>query len=175
MKKISVLSALLICCLTAFAQQFSLPKPIQPVTFPDWGRDLKTTNQPETDLDGLYVGDEGYVTFTLTNIGESVYSGPIYLRLFNMEQSVQVLACSKKKLKPGKVYNLTTVFPTDRLSPYSHYFIGIEYDEDGHTVPMGALEPTPLSSFMLLAPIINNPVRKSPVKAKVKVVKSNKN
>lgn len=175
MKKISVLAVLLICCMTAFAQQFTLPQPIRPMTFPDWGRDIKTTCQPETGLDGLSVGDESFVTFTLTNRSENVYSGPIYLRLFNMEQSVQVLACNKKKIKPGKEYKLTTVFSTERLSPYSRYFIGIEYDEDGHTVPMGAIEPTPLSSFMLLAPIINNPVKKSPYKPKLKVVKAKKN
>ena len=144
------------------------------VNFPRFGRSLKMSNDPVLGLRGLHVGDEGYVTFNVTNQGDSVYTGPIYLRIIEREHSVQVLAAKKIKIKPGKTYSITTVFPTDRLNPYARYHVGFEYDEDGHTVPMGFTEAKPLQSFMLLPTIINNPPKKAPVKAKIKEVKAAK-
>ena len=117
------------------------------------------------------MGDEGYVTFEVTNQGDSIYVGPIYLRIVEREHSVQVLAAKKIKIKPGKTYSITTVFPTDRLRPYARYFVAFEYDENGHTVPMGFTEAKPLQDFMLLPEIINSTPKKAPVKAKVKEVK----
>ena len=141
------------------------------VSFPRFGRNLKMSSDPVLGLDGLCVGDEGYVTFHVTNQGDSVYTGPIYLRIIEREHSVQVLAVEKKKIKPGRTYSITTVFPTDLLHPYARYYVGFEYNEDGHTVPMGFTEAKPLQSFMLLAPIINNPQKKAPVKARIKEIK----
>ena len=141
------------------------------INFPRFGRNLKMSSDPVLGLEGLYVGDEGYVTFQVTNEGDSIYNGPIYLRIIEREHSVQVLAAKKIKIKPGKTFSITTVFPTERLHPYARYFVGFEYDEDGHTVPMGFTEAKPLESFMLLPAIINNPEKKAPVKARIKEVK----
>jgi len=141
------------------------------INFPRFGRNLKMSSDPVLGLEGLYVGDEGYVTFQVTNEGDSIYNGPIYLRIIEREHSVQVLASEKKKIKPGRTYSITTVFPTDLLHPYARYYVGFEYNEDGHTVPMGFTEAKPLQSFMLLAPIINNPQKKAPVKARIKEIK----
>lgn len=152
------------CAITAQAQF---------VSFPSFGRNLKMSGDPVLGLEGLSVGDEGYVTFQVTNQGDSIYTGPIYLRIVEREHSVQVLAVKKIKIKPGKTYMITTVFPTDRLHPYARYFVGFEYNEDGHTVPMGFTEPKPLQSFMLLPEIINSSPKKAPVKARVKEVKKN--
>lgn len=150
---------------------FTVTVSAQFVRFPRFGRNIKMSGDPELGLEGLSVGDEGYVKFEVTNQGDSIYTGPIYLRIVEREHSVQVLAAKKVKIKPGKTYSITTVFPTDRLHPYARYFVGFEYDEDGHTVPMGFTEAKPLESFMLLPEIINHPAKKAPVKAKVKEVK----
>ena len=120
------------------------------VSFPRFGKNLKMCSDPILGMEGLHVGDEGYVTF---------------------EHSVQVLAARKAKIKPGRTYSITTVFPTDRLNPYARYFVGFEYNENGHTVPMGFTEAKPLESFMLLPAIINSTARKAPVKAKIKEIK----
>ena len=56
------------------------------VNFPRFGRSLKMSNDPVLGLRGLHVGDEGYVTFNVTNQGDSVYTGPIYLRIIEREQ-----------------------------------------------------------------------------------------
>lgn len=144
------------------------------LNFPHFGQNLKISAQPELGLESLSVGDEGYVRFQVTNTSDSTYTGPLYLRVFEREGSLQVLACKKIKIKPGKEYSVTTVFSTSLLNPYARYFIGFEFNEDGHTVPMEYLEQQQLSSFMLLPPIINNPVKKSPLKAKVKEVKKSK-
>lgn len=144
------------------------------INFPRFGRNLKMSNDPVLGLEGLHVGDEGYVTFNVTNESDSIYNGPIYLRIIEREHSVQVLAAKKIKIKPGKTFSITTVFPTERLRPYARYFVGFEYDEDGHTVPMGFTEAKPLESFMLLPAIINIPEKKAPVKAKIKEVKASK-
>ena len=129
------------------------------------------SSDPVLGLEGLHVGDEGYVTFEVTNTGDSIYTGPIYLRIVEREHSVQVLAAKKIKFKPGRSYSVTTVFPTDRLHPFARYYVAFEYNENGHTVPMGFTEAKPLESFMLLPEIINDPSRKAPVKSKVKEVK----
>lgn len=162
MKRTIVLLAAFLVCLCAQAQF---------VSFPSFGRNLKMSSDPVLGLEGLHVGDEGYVTFEVTNTGDSIYTGPIYLRIVEREHSVQVLAAKKIKFKPGRTYSVTTVFPTDRLHPFARYYVAFEYNENGHTVPMGFTEAKPLESFMLLPEIINNPPRKAPVKSKVKEVK----
>lgn len=162
MKRTIVLFAAILVCLCTQAQF---------VSFPSFGRNLKMSSDPVLGLEGLHVGDEGYVTFEVTNTGDSIYTGPIYLRIVEREHSVQVLAAKKIKIKPGRTYSVTTVFPTDRLHPFSRYYVAFEYNEDGHTVPMGFTEAKPLESFMLLPEIINNPPTKAPVKSKVKEVK----
>ena len=149
----------------------SLSVHAQFISFPNFGRNLKMSGDPVLGLEGLSVGDEGYVRFQVTNEGDSIYTGPVYLRIVEREHSVQVLAAKKLKIKPGQTYSITTVFPTDRLHPYARYYVGFEYNEDGHTVPMGFTEAKPLESFMLLPAIINNPQKKAPVKAKVKEIK----
>lgn len=151
-----------------FASVLTVVCSAQLMNFPQFGKDLKLAAEPVLGLEGLAVGDEGYVTFRVRNEGENVYTGPLYLRLFNREESHQVLVSRKSKLKPGKEYLITTVFPTERLEAYNMYFVGFEYDEEGHTIPMGQTNPKPLKSFLLLQPIINAPARKSPVKAKIK-------
>ncbi|MBO6078160.1 MAG: hypothetical protein J6P66_05310 [Bacteroidaceae bacterium] len=162
MKRTLILLAAFLVCLCAQAQF---------VSFPSFGRNLKMSSDPVLGLEGLHVGDEGYVTFEVTNTGDSIYTGPIYLRVVEREHSVQVLAAKKIKFKPGRSYSVTTVFPTDRLHPFARYYVAFEYNENGHTVPMGFTEAKPLESFMLLPEIINNPSRKAPVKSKVKEVK----
>lgn len=162
MKRTIVLLAAFLVCLCAQAQF---------VSFPSFGRNLKMSSDPVLGLEGLHVGDEGYVSFEVTNTGDSIYTGPIYLRIVEREHSVQVLAAKKIKFKPGRTYSVTTVFPTDRLHPFARYYVAFEYNEEGHTVPMGFTEAKPLESFMLLPEIINNPPRKAPVKSKVKEVK----
>ena len=162
MKKIIVICVALLAALIADAQF---------VSFPSFGKNIKMCNDPVLGLKGLSVGDEGYVTFQVTNQGDSTYTGPVFLRIIEREHSVQVLAAKKIKIKPGKVYSITTVFPTDRLHPYARYYVSFEYNENGHTVPMGFTEPKPLQDFMLLPEIINSVPKKSPVKAKVKEVK----
>ena len=141
------------------------------INFPSFGKNLKMCSDPIMGLDGLHVGDEGYVTFQVTNEGDSLYVGPVYLRIVEREHSAQVLAAKKLKIKPGQTYSITTVFSTERLNPYARYFVSFEYNENGHTVPMGFTEPKPLKDFMLLPAIINNPEKKAPVKAKIKEVK----
>jgi len=141
------------------------------ITFPSFGKNLKMCSDPVLGLEGLHVGDEGYVTFEVTNEGDSTYVGPIFLRIVERESSAQVLAAKKLKIKPGQTYSITTVFSTERLNPFARYFVGFEYNENGHTVPMGFTEAKPLESFMLMPAIINNPEKKAPVKAKVKLVK----
>jgi hypothetical protein len=162
MKRTLILLAAFLVCLCAQAQF---------VSFPSFGRNLKMSSDPVLGLEGLHVGDEGYVTFEVTNTGDSIYTGPIYLRIVEREHSVQVLAAKKIKFKPGRSYSVTTVFPTDRLHPFARYYVAFEYNENGHTVPMGFTEAKPLESFMLLPEIINDPSRKAPVKSKVKEVK----
>lgn len=144
------------------------------ISFSSFGKNLKMCSDPVLGLEGLHVGDEGYVTFEVTNEGDSIYTGPIYLRIVERESSAQVLAAKKLKIKPGQTFSITTVFPTDRLHPYARYFVGFEYNENGHTVPMGFTEAKPLESFMLLPAIINQPQKKAPVKAKIKEVKNPK-
>lgn len=141
------------------------------ISFPSFGKNLKMCSDPELGLEGLHVGDEGYVKFEVTNEGDSIYVGPVFLRIVERESSAQVLAVRKLKIKPGQTFSITTVFPTDRLHPYARYFVGFEYNEGGHTVPMGFTEAKPLESFMLLPEIINSSPRKAPVRAKVKEVK----
>ena len=141
------------------------------ISFPSFGKNLKMCSDPVLGLDGLHVGDEGYVTFEVTNEGDSTYVGPIFLRIVERESSAQVLAAKKIKIKPGHTYSITTVFSTERLHPYARYFVGFEYNENGHTVPMGFTEAKPLESFMLLPTIINDPGKKAPVKAKIKEIK----
>lgn len=141
------------------------------ISFPSFGKNIKMCSDPVLGLDGLHVGDEGYVTFQVTNEGDSLYVGPVYLRIVEREHSAQVLAAKKLKIKPGQTYSITTVFSTERLNPYARYFVSFEYNENGHTVPMGFTEPKPLKDFMLLPAIINNPEKKAPVKAKIKEVK----
>lgn len=144
------------------------------IRFPNFGENLKMSGDPVLGMEGLHVGDEGYVTFQVTNEGDSTYIGPIFLRIVEREHSVQVLAAKKIKIKPGKTYSITTVFPTERLNPFARYFVGFEYNENGHTVPMGFTEPKPMESFMLLPAIINSPEKKASVKAKIKEVKAAK-
>ena len=162
MKRFLYLCIMLLCATVAHAQF---------VSFPSFGKNLKMSSDPVLGLKGLSVGDEGFVTFEVTNQGDSIYTGPVYLRIVEREHSVQVLAAKKIKIKPGRTYSITTVFPTDRLRPYARYFVAFEYDENGHTVPMGFTEAKPLQDFMLLPEIINSVPKKSPVKAKVKEVK----
>lgn len=144
------------------------------ISFPGFGKNLKMSGDPVMGLDGLYVGDEGYVTFQVTNQGDSTYVGPIFLRIVERESSAQVLAAKKIKIKPGRTYSITTVFPTDRLKPFTRYFVGFEYNENGHTVPMGFTEAKPLQNFSLLPAIINNPEKKAPVKPRIREVKKSK-
>ena len=141
------------------------------ISFPRFGRNLKMCSDPELGLEGLHVGDEGYVSFEVTNEGDTTYVGPIFLRIVERESSAQVLAAKKIKIKPSQTFSITTVFPTDRLHPYARYFVGFEYNEDGHTVPMGFTEAKPLEGFMLLPAIINAPEKKAPVKARIREVK----
>ena len=165
MKKILATCIALLAVLTVQAQF---------VSFPNFGKNIKMCSDPVIGLEGLSVGDEGYITFEITNQGDSIYDGPVFIRIIEREHSVQVLAALNRKFKPGKTYSITTVFPTDRLHPYARYYVAFEYNENGHTVPMGFTEAKPLESFMLLPPIINNPQKKSPVKAKVKEIKKSK-
>ena len=141
------------------------------ISFPSFGKNLKMCSDPILGLEGLHVGDEGYVTFEVTNEGDSLYVGPIFLRIVEREHSAQVLAAKKIKIKPGQTFSITTVFSTERLHPYARYFVGFEYNENGHTVPMGFTEAKPLEDFMLLPAIINNPEKKAPVKPRIKEVK----
>lgn len=141
------------------------------ISFPSFGKNLKMCSDPILGLNGLYVGDEGYVTFQVTNQGDSVYVGPVFLRIVERESSVQVLAAKKLKIKPGQTYSITTVFSTETMKPYTRYFVGFEYNENGHTVPMGFTEAKPLENFVLQPAIINNPEKKAPVKAKIKEIK----
>jgi hypothetical protein len=141
------------------------------ISFPQFGKNLKMCSDPVLGLEGLHIGDEGYVTFQVTNEGDSLYVGPIFLRIVERESSAQVLAAKKIKIKPGQTFSITTVFPTDRLHPYARYFLGFEYNEGGHTVPMGFTEAKPLESFMLQPAIINSPEKKAPVKPRIKEVK----
>ena len=60
------------------------------VSFPRFGKNLKMCSDPILGMEGLHVGDEGYVTFEVVNEGDSVYTGPIYLRIVEREHSVQV-------------------------------------------------------------------------------------
>ena len=159
---------LLLLLLTAM---ISVSVNAQFISFPRFGRNLKMCSDPELGLDGLHVGDEGYVTFQVTNEGDSIYTGPIFLRIVERESSAQVLAAKKIKIKPGQTYSITTVFPTDRLKPFARYFVGFEYNEDGHTVPMGFTEAKPLENFSLLPTVINQPEKKAPVKARIRQVK----
>lgn len=159
------LVSLLFCAMITIAAQ------AQFISFPSFGKNVKMCSDPVLGLDGLHVGDEGYVTFEVTNIGDSIYTGPVYLRLVEREHSIQVLAAKKVRLKPGRRYSITTTFTTERIQPYARYFVAFEYNENGHTVPMGFTEAKPLKSFMLLPEIINQPYRKAPVKAKVKELK----
>ena len=151
---------------------FAVSANAQFISFPNFGKNLKMCSDPVLGMDGLHVGDEGYVTFQVTNQGDSIYMGPIFLRIVERESSAQVLAAKKLKIKPGQTYSITTVFPTERLHPYARYFVGFEYNENGHTVPMGFTEAKPLESFMLLPAIINSPEKKAPVKAKIREVKN---
>jgi len=153
------------------AAMMAMSAQAQFINFPDFGKNIKMCSDPEIGLRGLSVGDEGYVTFEVTNQGDSIYVGPIFLRIVEREHSFQVMAVKKIKIKPGKTYRITTVFPTERFQPYARYFVAFEYNENGHTVPMGFTDAKPLKSFMLLPEIINNPPKKAPVKAKVKEVK----
>ena len=98
------------------------------VSFPSFGKNLKMCSDPVLGLDGLHVGDEGYVTFEVTNEGDSTYVGPIFLRIVERESSAQVLASKKIKIKPGQTFIITTVFSTERLHPYARYFVGFEYN-----------------------------------------------
>lgn len=141
------------------------------ISFPSFGKDIKMCSDPELGLDGLYVGDEGYVTFQVVNQGDSTYTGPVFLRIVERESSVQVLAAKKIKIKPGQTFSITTVFSTETMKPFTRYFVGFEYNENGHTVPMGFTEAKPLESFVLQPAIINNPEKKAPVKAKIKEIK----
>lgn len=156
------------------AALFAISVNAQFISFPSFGKNLKMCSDPILGLDGLHVGDEGYVTFEVTNQGDSTYVGPVFLRIVEREHSAQVLAAKKIKIKPGKTYCITTVFPTDRLNPIARYYVGFEYNENGHTVPMGFTEAKPLESFMLLPEVINSQPRKAPVKAKIKEVKKSK-
>ena len=162
MRRILFLCVAFIAAISAQAQFVSVP---------NFGRNIKMSSDPILGLDNLHVGDEGYVTFEVTNEGDSIYVGPIFLRMVERESSAQVLAAKKIKIKPGQTYSITTVFPTDRLNPFARYHVAFEYNEDGHTVPMGFTEAKPLQSFMLLPAIINDPGKKAPVKAKIKEVK----
>ena len=141
------------------------------ISFPNFGKNIKMCSDPVLGLEGLHVGDEGYVTFEVTNQGDSLYVGPIFLRIVERESSAQVLAAKKIKIKPGQTVSITTVFSTERLHPYARYFVSFEYNENGHTVPMGFTEAKPLEGFMLLPEIINSQPKKAPVKAKIKEVK----
>ena len=141
------------------------------ISFPSFGKNLKMCSDPELGLERLHVGDEGYVTFQVVNEGDSIYVGPIFLRIVERESSVQVLAAKKLKIKPGQTFSITTVFSTETMKPYTRYFVGFEYNENGHTVPMGFTEAKPLESFSLQPAIINSPEKKSPVKAKIKEIK----
>lgn len=165
MKKFLMLCTALLAVLTLNAQF---------VSFPDFGKHIKMSGDPVIGLEGLSIGDEGYITFEITNFGDSIYKGPIYIRIIEHEHSVQVLAAQGKKIKPGRSYSITTVFSTERLNPYARYFVAFEYNENGHTVPMGFTEPKPLKNFMLLPAIINNPQRKAPVKARIREIKKSK-
>ena len=127
------------------------------ISFPSFGKNLKMCSAPELGLERLHVGDEGYVTFQVVNEGDSIYVGPVFLRIVERESSVQVLAAKKLKIKPGQTFSITTVFSTETMKPYTRYFVGFEYNENGHTVPMGFTEAKPLESFMLLPTIINDP------------------
>ena len=62
------------------------------ISFPDFGKNIKMCSDPEIGLRGLSVGDEGYVTFEVTNQGDSIYVGPIFLRIVEREHSFQVMA-----------------------------------------------------------------------------------
>ena len=127
--------------------------------FTNFGDDIKLTSEPKIGLDGLSVGDEGYVIFSIINNGETTYTGPLYIRLFNPERSHQVLACKKNKLKPGKEYVITTVFSTEQIP---HVFQVFEYDEN-ETRSIRLTQPEIIISF--------NPSLmpgKNPVKAKIR-------
>lgn len=157
--------SLLICAVISLSAQ------AQFIRFPDFGKNVKMCSDPVIGLNNLHVGDEGYVTFDITNQGDSIYAGPVFLRIVARDHSIQVLAAKKVKVKPGKTYQITTVFSTERMHPFTRYFVSFEYNENGHTVPMGFTEPKPLESFMLMPEIINQVNKKAPVKAKVKEVK----
>ena len=72
MKKFLMLCTALLAVLTLNAQF---------VSFPDFGKHIKMSGDPVIGLEGLSVGDEGYITFEITNFGDSIYKGPIYIRI----------------------------------------------------------------------------------------------
>ena len=158
MKKVILTCATLLFAIVAQAQFFG---------FPQTERRIKLYSEPIVGLNDLFVGDEGYVTFELINDSQLTYNGPIYIRIFERGHSHQVLACPQIKMKPGRVYRITSTFPTDRLAPFIRYAISFEYIEDNQFAHIASFEGRRPVNFTLRAAVINRPPVKAPHKPKV--------
>ena len=141
---------------------FALAAQAQFFAFPQSERRIKLYSEPIIGLNDLFVGDEGYVTFEIINDSHLTYQGPIYLRIFERGHSHQVLACKNIKMKPGRIYRITTTFPTDRLAPFVRYAISFEYIEDNQIVSIANYEGRRPTNFTLRAAVINRPPAKAP-------------
>lgn len=146
----------------------------QPFGFPIEKSILELYSEPIIGLDNLYVGDEGYITFSVINNSDYVYRGPLYIRIFEREHSYQILVHDDIKIYPERVYEITTIFPTDRLAPYVRFFIGFEYLDNDHLFHITNYKQRPIPSFSMLSPIINRPPNKAPVKPRIKQYKISK-
>ena len=165
MKRLLLTFATVLITIAAQAQFFG---------FPQTERRIKLYSEPIIGLDNLFVGDEGFVTFEIINDDILTYQGPIYIRIFERGHSYQVLACEHIKMKPGRIYRITTTFPTDRLAPFVRYAISFEYIEDNQITSIANYKGNRAENFTLRAAVINRPPKKSPHKAKVVAIPKEK-
>lgn len=155
MRKVLIICLLLLCILQAKAQFFG---------YPQVERSLELFSEPIMGINNLYVGDEGYVIFQIINRGNHQYRGPIFIRIFEREHSYQILVEGNVKLNPGRVYEFTAVFPTDRLAPFVRYLLGFEYVENKHLIHMNPFRNRPMPFLILHAPIVSKPSAKAAVR-----------
>ncbi len=162
MKKILILCLLIIRIPYTKAQFFS---------YPLIERSLELFSEPIIVADNLNVGDEGYIVFQVRNSDSKPYRGPIFLRIFEKEHSYQILVQNNVKLNPGKIYEFTTVFSTERLAPFVRYFVIFEYIENKHLIHINNFRNRPMPSFILHAPIKNRPSVKTSVRPGSRIIK----
>lgn len=155
---------LLLTCVTVL---FAIVAQAQYFGFPQTERRIKLYSEPIVGLNDLFVGDEGFVTFEIINDSHLTYDGPIFIRIFERGHSHQVLACERIKMKPGRVYRVTSSFPTDRLAPFVRYAISFEYIEDNQIVHIASFGGKRPENFTLRAAVINRPPARSPFKPKI--------